>query len=76
MFRSDRLADIATEFNRYNRAPQIRIVEESVGMHRFSGVFDADDPESLAQILEGSGELSVERSKREIVIRRKGGGSQ
>ncbi len=71
MFRTDTLSDIATEFNRYNRSPRIRIQDESLGTLRFSGVFDADDPESFAQVLAGSEVLEVQRTDREIVIRRK-----
>jgi transmembrane sensor len=71
MFRKDTLIDIANEFNRYNQSPQIRIDDESVSTRRFSGVFDADDPESLAQVLEGGDGLEVERTEREILIRGK-----
>lgn len=71
MFRSDTLSDIAAEFNRYNRAPRIRVEDESVGNRRFSGVFDADDPESLVQVLDGDDGLQVQRSDRELLIKNK-----
>jgi ferric-dicitrate binding protein FerR (iron transport regulator) len=38
--------------------------------YRFAGIFDADDPESLAALLSQESDLLVERRGREIVIRR------
>lgn len=69
MFRTDTLADIAAEFNRYNRSTKIRVIGDVAGASRFSGVFDADDPESLAQVLQGNDRLIVDRANGEILIR-------
>jgi transmembrane sensor len=69
VFRTDTLADIVAEFNRYNRSPQIRLEDPALAGRRFSGVFDADDPESLAQVLTGHSGLAVERTAQAIVIR-------
>lgn len=44
VFRKQTLADIAFEFNRYNRKPQIRVEGEALQARQFNGVFDADDP--------------------------------
>lgn len=68
VFREDTLARIAEEFNRYNRRPQI-VVEGTARNHRYGGTFDADDPESLVQLVSRTDHLSVERSAERIVLR-------
>lgn len=72
-FSGDTLAEIAEDFNRYNRAPQIRIEGTALRARQFSGVFDADDPQSLvdylASVLSKTGEISIDRSAGTIVIR-------
>jgi transmembrane sensor len=67
VFRNTTIADIAAEFNRYNRDPQLHIEGSSLSQRRFSGVFDADDPESLVLYLAGNGVVSI-RHDRDIVI--------
>lgn len=59
VFRNDTLADVATEFNRYN-AMQLRIEGENARQRRFTGVLDADRPETLLRILEEEGDLRIE----------------
>ncbi|MEJ1961326.1 MAG: FecR domain-containing protein [Gammaproteobacteria bacterium] len=71
IFRRTSLADIATEFNRYNKATRIRLEAVEPGRFRYSGAFNADDPESLALFLEHEPDLTVERLGREIVVRSK-----
>jgi transmembrane sensor len=68
IFDEEPLANIALEFNRYNRA-QFEIRDPQAGARRFSGIFDADDPESLAQLLARDAGLTVEREKRRILVR-------
>jgi hypothetical protein len=51
VFRNDSLADIAEEFNRYNRTLQMRVEGAEASDRRLSGVFDADAPESLLRFL-------------------------
>jgi len=68
IFRSDPLSQIAEEFNRYNRTPQVRVEDSAVASLRFSGVFDADDPESLAQVLAGNPSVTVEHGDGAILI--------
>jgi len=51
VFQKNTLEEIANEFNRYNRAPQMRIEGAELRSRRFSGVFDADDPESFLELL-------------------------
>lgn len=69
IFRKSTLAEIVAEFNRYNRAPQIRVEGETLRARRFSGVFDADDPESLLKYLASDSGLVFDRQGHEIVIR-------
>ncbi|MBL8265271.1 FecR family protein [Steroidobacter sp.] len=69
VFQNDTLDDIAAEFNRYNRRPKIRILDEHAGARRFAATFDADAPESLLQILQTRRELAVEQSGNEILVR-------
>ena len=40
VFTKEALADIAEEFNRYNRAPQIRVEGDIARNTRYTGVFD------------------------------------
>lgn len=69
IFDADTLEDIATEFNRYNRASQIVIEDDAARQARFTGVFDADDPESLVQLLQTDHELEFRRRAGKLVIR-------
>lgn len=69
IFRNHTLAEIVDEFGRYNRTPQIRIDGEALGAKRYSGVFDADDPESLLEYLKSDGAVVFERQGQELIIR-------
>lgn len=56
-FKDDTLATIAEQFNRYNR---LRIeVNGSAAQRQLTGVFDADDPESLVEFLIGEPSIRV-----------------
>lgn len=68
VFHEQTLDRIAEEFNRYSRR-QIRLEGTGIGDRRYSGVFDVDDPESLAQILTLDSTLSVKSSERLIVVK-------
>lgn len=70
-FINETLFAIADEFNRYNRAPKIRIADSAAGELRFAAAFDANDPQSLVMVLEGNPRLNVERRGSEIVIQSK-----
>jgi transmembrane sensor len=71
IFDTTPLPEIAGEFNRYNRRPQLRIEGEAARSRRFTGVFDADDPESLVALLEKDNRLAVQWVGNELVIRPK-----
>ena len=63
------IAEIAAEFNRYNRVPQFVIADESVSAQRFGGTFDADEPDSLVAFLRGAPGLAVEQEGDQLLIR-------
>ncbi|HKU14905.1 MAG TPA: FecR domain-containing protein [Steroidobacteraceae bacterium] len=69
IFKRTALEDMTAEFNRYNKLTQIRLENIEPGRFRFSGAFDADDPQSLATLLSREPDLAVERRGDEIVIR-------
>jgi ferric-dicitrate binding protein FerR (iron transport regulator) len=56
------------EFNRYNRLPQFRLEGKDVELRHYTGVFDADDPDSLVQLLAAEPGLAVERNGDEIIV--------
>lgn len=69
VFRESPLSEIVAEFNRYNETPRLRVEATATAARRYSGIFDAYDPSSLAQVLSADGTLSVDRDGSEIVIR-------
>ena len=69
IFAGTPLPQIVAEFNRYNRTPRFVIAMDNAQERTYSGVFDADDPQSLAQLLAREAELVIENQDREIVIR-------
>lgn len=69
VYRNETLAHIVEDFNRYNRR-RIRLEGDEVLKRSYTGVFDADDPDSLAQVLASDPELVVERpADNTIVVR-------
>lgn len=68
VFDEETLSNIIAEFNRYNHR-QLGVQDATAAGRRFSGVFDADDPESLAQLLSRDASLAVERRRGAITIR-------
>lgn len=68
VFADNTLAEIADEFARFNRTPQLRIEGEALRARRFSGVFDADTPEALLLYLSADETIAFDRHGDEIVI--------
>jgi len=68
VFRKETLANMAAEFNRYNRV-KIRLEGAEVSDRRLSGTFQVDGTELLIRFLEQDRSLAVERHSEEIVIR-------
>jgi transmembrane sensor len=70
-FEETPLEDIIREFNRYGRSVQLRMEDIPAGTRRYGGIFEADDPESLALILSREPDLVIERRPGEIIIRKR-----
>ena len=68
VFHSDRLEDVAREFNRYNRIP-ITLEDATLADRHISGVFDADDPQPLVNFLAQQPGFAVVQGKEQIVVR-------
>jgi transmembrane sensor len=66
IFEGDSLAEIATQFNRYNRT-RIIIADDELAATEFSGVFDADDPDSLIEFLELADNIRVDRHSAGVI---------
>lgn len=67
VFRSESLAEIAEQFNRYNEI-KIRVEGESVRHRKLIGTFNADDPTSLIKFLAGEADLRAQEINGELVI--------
>lgn len=70
-FEDATLEEIVAEFNRHNPSLRLRLEGVDGRQYRYAGVFNANDPNELADILSREPGLSVERRPGEIVIRRK-----
>ena len=68
IFRDQTLEQIVGEFNRY-RAHPIRLEGSGVSERVYTGVFDADDADSLLQVLARDPALAVEREGEAILVR-------
>ncbi len=68
VFRDQTLEQIVGEFNRY-RAQPIRLEGNGVSERVYTGVFDADDADSLLQVLARDPALALERVGEAIVVR-------
>jgi transmembrane sensor len=68
VFRQQTLERIVEEFNRYSRR-QVRLDGAGVTGRIYSGVFDIDDTDSLAQVLARDPDLVVEQSDGSIVVK-------
>ena len=67
-FSNTPLSEIAAQFNRYNRV-KLRIEGAELAAFELSANFDADDPESLVELLETAFPVAAEHSREEIVLR-------
>lgn len=69
VFRDATLSDIASEFNRYNLVPRLRVEGAEVAAQRYNGSFNAHNPESLLNYLAQDAGLWFDRRGDEVVIR-------
>jgi transmembrane sensor len=68
IFREQSLEHIISEFNRYSRK-RIELQGPAASSRVYSGVFDADDVDSFAQVLARDPSLVVETSEQRITVR-------
>jgi transmembrane sensor len=61
IFAGETLANVVTEFNRYNW-PRLQIVDPGLLNERISGVFGANDPQSLLDFLSKVDHINVSRA--------------
>jgi transmembrane sensor len=69
VFEWETLEAIAEEFNRYNRAPRLRVEGEGVRTRRYTAVFDADNPQTLLKFLAKDSDLMFAAEGDDFVIR-------
>lgn len=69
IFAGTPLPQIVAEFNRYNRTPQLTLEGNNVSARVFSGVFDADDPESLMELLRREPGIKLIKEEDRIVVK-------
>lgn len=70
-FQDDPLSIIVSELNRYNTL-QIRLEGKNLQQRKFTGVLDADKPESLLRLLSKEGDLTFEQRGNEMLVRSRG----
>lgn len=70
VFDAAALADVATEFNRYNFR-RIVVADEQLQSFPISGVFSSSDPTSLVQFLAEQPEIELGQTDREVIVSRK-----
>jgi len=68
VFHDAQLADVAAEFNRYNRT-KIRVEGDGAKQILLSGIFDADRPQALVLYAARNANLAVEPAGNDWVIR-------
>ncbi|MBL8265651.1 FecR family protein [Steroidobacter sp.] len=69
VFEWQTLEEIASEFNRYNQTPRIRVEGEDIRTRRYTAVFDADNPQTLLKFLSRDDHLQFAADGDDFVIR-------
>jgi transmembrane sensor len=69
VFEWQTLEEIAAEFNRYNRTPQIRVEGDEIRSRRYTAVFDADNPQTLLNFLSRHGQVEFIADGDNYIIR-------
>jgi transmembrane sensor len=65
------IEDVIYEFNRYNQSPHLILEGIPPGSRHYNGIFDAADPDSLAELLSREPDLLIERRDGQIIIRKR-----
>lgn len=68
VFTETPLEEAVRQFNRYRRGKRLRLEGLQAGTHHYSGIFDATDVESFAELLSREPDLEVAVFPDEIVI--------
>ena len=68
VFQDDTLVNVVAELNRYNFV-RIQVEGDNLRQRRFTGVLDADKPESLLRLLAQENDLTFETQGDGFVIR-------
>lgn len=68
-FVAEPLANIVSEFNRYNRS-RLHIDDELLAARRFGGSFRANEPDEFVRLLQSRFDVRVERQGSETILRR------
>ncbi|HLA73565.1 MAG TPA: FecR domain-containing protein [Steroidobacteraceae bacterium] len=71
VFQNAPLSEIVEAFNRQNRTSQLRLEGVDGAAHRLDGIFNANDPDALADLLSREPDLKAEYEGEDIVIRAK-----
>jgi transmembrane sensor len=69
IFAGTPLPEIVAEFNRYNLTPQFDLTGDDAAEHTYSGVFDADDPQSLIELLQREPAMQLQNDGERVIIR-------
>jgi transmembrane sensor len=65
------IEDMIYEFNRYNQSQHLTLEGIPPGSRHYNGIFDAADPDSLAELLSREPDLMIERRDGQIIIRKR-----
>jgi transmembrane sensor len=65
------IEDMIYEFNRYNQSQHLTLEGIPPGSRHYNGIFDAADPDSLAELLSREPDLVIERRNGQIIIRKR-----
>ncbi|WP_129781747.1 FecR family protein [Peristeroidobacter soli] len=71
VFEAAPLTEVVQEFNRQNRTLRLRVDGVDGVSHRYDGIFDANAPDALVQVLALEPDLKVEHVGNELIIRPK-----
>ena len=71
VFQNAPLSEMVEAFNRQNRTSQLRLEGVDGAAHRLDGIFNANDPDALADLLSREPDLEVDHEGEDIVIRAK-----
>lgn len=67
VFDSTPLAEVVAEFNRYNKV-ELKVDDPELAQRKVSGVFKANDPETLVAFVEAGARVSVDRESQQVIL--------